>query len=85
MNLCVVTKGTFTKDDYMELYNYFKDWSPLSTFYPKLKDSQKIKNGSRVAMVAIIAASLELAKQGEISLKQEYEFGEIFLKKKRKI
>ena len=25
MNLCVVTKGTFTKDDYMELYNYFKD------------------------------------------------------------
>ena len=25
MNLCVVTKGTFTKNDYMELYNYFKD------------------------------------------------------------
>ena len=25
MNLCVVTKGTFTNDDYMELYNYFKD------------------------------------------------------------
>ena len=25
MNLCVVTKGTFTKGDYMELYNYFKD------------------------------------------------------------
>ena len=25
MNLCVVTKGTFTKDDYMELYNYFKE------------------------------------------------------------
>ena len=25
MNLCVVTKGTFTKGDYMELYNYFKE------------------------------------------------------------
>ncbi len=25
MNLCVVTKGTFTKDDYMELYNHFKE------------------------------------------------------------
>ena len=25
MNLCVVTKGTFTNDDYMELYNYFKE------------------------------------------------------------
>ena len=25
MNLFVVTKGTFTKDDYIELYNYFKE------------------------------------------------------------
>ena len=25
MNLCVVSKGTFTKEDYMELYNFFKD------------------------------------------------------------
>ena len=25
MNLCVVTKGTFAKNDYMELYNYFKE------------------------------------------------------------
>ena len=25
INLCVVTTGTFTKDDYMELYNYFKE------------------------------------------------------------
>ena len=35
-------------------------------------------------MVATIAASLELAKQGEINLKQESEFSEIFLKKKNK-
>ena len=32
-------------------------------------------------MVATIAASLELAKQGEIQLRQEKEFGEILLKK----
>ena len=25
MNLCVVSKGTFTKEDYMELYNSFKE------------------------------------------------------------
>ena len=25
MNLCVVSKGSFTKEDYMELYNSFKD------------------------------------------------------------
>ena len=25
MNLCVVSKGSFTKEDYMELYNFFKD------------------------------------------------------------
>ena len=65
-----------------ELYNIFKNWSPISKFYPKLKASEKFKNSNRVAMVATIAASLELAKQGEINLKQESEFSEIFLKKK---
>ena len=35
-------------------------------------------------MVSTIAASLELARQGEINLKQEKEFGEILLKKRKK-
>ena len=34
-------------------------------------------------MVSTIAASLELARQGEINLKQEKEFGEILLKKRK--
>ncbi len=68
-----------------ELYNFFKDWSPMSSFYPELKNTKKYKNSRRIAMVSTIAASLELAKQGEISLKQDEEFGEIFLKKKNKI
>jgi len=65
-----------------ELYNYYRDWSPISNFYPKIKASENFKNSTRVAMVSTIAASLELAKQGEIFLKQEEEFGEIFLKKR---
>ena len=32
-------------------------------------------------MVSTISASLELAKQGEINIRQDIEFGEIFLKK----
>ena len=65
-----------------ELYNYFKDWSSMNKFYPRLKSSQVYKNSIRIAMVSTIAATLELAKQGEISIKQEEEFGEIFLKKR---
>jgi segregation and condensation protein A len=66
-----------------ELYNMFKNWSPISKFYPKLKSSQKFKNSNRVAVASTIAASLELAKQGEINLKQDCEFSEIFLKKNK--
>ncbi len=65
-----------------ELYNYFKDWSSMNKFYPRLKSSQVYKNSIRIAMVSTIAATLELAKQGEISIRQEEEFGEIFLKKR---
>ena len=66
-----------------ELYNLFKDWTSINTFYPKLKGTQKFKNEFKIAMVSTIAASLELAKQGEINLKQEKEFGEILLKKRK--
>ena len=41
------------------------------------------KNEIKIAMVSTIAASLELAKKGEINLKQEKEFGEILLKKRK--
>ena len=35
-------------------------------------------------MVSTLSASLELAKQGEINIKQDKEFGDILLKKKKK-
>ena len=66
-----------------ELYNLFKDWTSINTFYPKFKGTQKFKNEFKIAMVSTLAASLELAKQGEIKLKQEKEFGEILLKKRK--
>ena len=65
-----------------ELYNLFKDWTSINTFYPKFKGTQKFKNEVKIGMVVTIAASLELAKQGEIKLRQEREFGEILLKKR---
>ena len=66
-----------------ELYNLFKNWTPINAFYPKLNSTQKFKNKNRIAMVSTISASLELAKQGEINLKQDKEFGEILLKKRK--
>ena len=67
------------------LYNLFKDWTSINTFYPNFDRTQKFKNEYKIAMVSTIAASLELAKQGEINLKQEKEFGEVFLKKRKKL
>ena len=66
-----------------ELYNLFKDWTSINAFYPKFNATQKFKNEFKIAMVSTIAASLELAKQGEINLKQEKEFGDILLKKRK--
>ena len=67
-----------------ELYNFFKDWGPISKFYPDIKQAKKFKKSLRIAMVSTISASLELAKQGEINIRQDIEFGEIFLKKVKK-
>ena len=66
-----------------ELYDLFKDWTSINTFFPKFNGTQKFKNEYKIAMVSTIAASLELAKQGEINLKQDKEFGELFLKKRK--
>ncbi len=65
-----------------ELYNLYKDWKSLSSFYPKYNNTEVYKNINRIAMASTMAASLELAKQGEINIKQSKEFGDIFIKKK---
>lgn len=72
-------------DRIRELYKLFKDWMPINAFYPKLNGTQKFKNEFRLAMAATLSASLELAKNGEINLKQDKEFGEILLKKEKKL
>ena len=50
MNLCVVTKGTFTKDDYMELYNYFKEDIAK---YTDAFDMAFVKDGHVITMVNV--------------------------------
>ena len=50
MNLCVVTKGTFTKDDYMELYNYFKEDIAK---YTDAFDMAFVKDGHVISMANV--------------------------------
>ena len=50
MNLCVVTKGTFTNDDYMELYNYFKE---DITKYTDGFDMAFVKDGHVISMANV--------------------------------
>lgn len=69
-------------DRIRELYNYFKGWSIIKFFYPTFKRDEKHRKLNRIALAITIAASLDLAKRGEIFIKQDKEFGDIFLKKK---
>ncbi len=71
-------------DRIRELYNFFKDWSLIKNFYPELKKKKKYKNFNKIALASTVAASLDLAKRGEILIKQEKEFGDIFFKKRNK-
>ena len=50
MNLCVVTKETFTKDDYMELYNYLKEDIAK---YTDGFDMAFVKNGHVISMANV--------------------------------
>ena len=82
----LVTNNYYSIDNAIErireLYKYFKDWSPIKSFYPEFTKAEKYKNSNRIALVSTVAATLELAKRGEILIKQDKEFGDIFLKKR---
>lgn len=82
----IATNNYFNIEDAIErikeLYNLFKDWAPLNSFYPKFTEPQKSNNEFRIAIVSTLAASLELVKQGEINIRQDKEFGEILIKKR---
>ena len=87
-NINLVTNNYYSIDNAIdrirELYKYFEDWTALKKFYPTLKKPIKFKYSNRIAVASTIAASLELVKNGEIVLKQDKEFGDIFLKQREK-
>ena len=65
-----------------DLYNYFTEWSNIEECLPSSEEIGNDHQSFRVAFISTIAASLELVKNGEISIKQNKEFGDIFLKKR---
>ena len=87
-NINLVTNNYYSIDNAIdrirELYKYFEDWTALKKFYTTLKKPIKFKYSNRIAVASTIAASLELVKNGEIVLKQDKEFGDIFLKQREK-
>ena len=74
----------FTTEDGIRTLKQFigkiSDWKNLNDFVPENFKSQKkmIKTGN----AGIFAASLELAKEGNISIKQDNLFDEIFIKER---
>ncbi len=67
-----------------ELYEIFKDWTPLAKFIPDIKNFEKNKKSLRIALISVISASLELVKNGEILIMQKKEGGDIFLRKSKR-
>ena len=68
------------------LKNFFQnnktDWVPLNSLFTS-SHQEKLINKSNIA--AHFAASLELAKSGEIKLRQHFPFGPIYIKNNTKI
>ena len=65
-----------------KFYKSFKDWFALTETLPEAGEVGKEKKSFKIAFITTVAASLELAKRGEIYIKQSEECGEIFLKRK---
>ena len=70
-----------TEDGINEIKKYFgklKNWKNLEDLIPK--NFNKKNNLRRTGQAGIFAGSLELAKEGNISLKQEKLFDKILIK-----
>ena len=65
-----------------KFYKNLKDWFSLTQTLPQFSEVGKEKKSLKIAFITTVAASLELAKRGEIYIKQNEECGEIFLKRK---
>ena len=62
-----------------EFFGQLNDWKNLDDLIPKNLINKKLK---RTGKAGIFAGSLELAKEGNISIKQENLFDKIFIKEK---
>jgi segregation and condensation protein A len=56
------------------------DWATLMSFLP---EELKVGMGARSALASTLAASLEMARAGKITLRQDSAFGPIFVRNKR--
>ena len=63
-----------------EFFGKISDWKDLNELIPK--SFKNVKNMRRTGKAGIFAASLELVKEGSISIKQNHIFDKIFIKKK---
>ena len=72
-----------TEDGIRRIKDFFdkiSDWKDLNELIPK--SFKNVKNMRRTGKAGIFAASLELVKEGSISIKQNHIFDKIFIKKK---
>ena len=60
----------------------FTEWANIQGCLPTVEEVGNDKDSFRIAFISTISASLELVKNGEIYIKQNKEFGDIFLKKR---
>ncbi len=61
------------------MVGFMPEWSALSAFMPELLVADPLEQRSVIA--STFAASLELAKFGEIVLRQDVTFGTIYLRR----
>ena len=65
-----------------KFYKNLKDWFSLTQTLPRFSEVGKEEKSFKIAFITTVAASLELAKRGDVYIKQNEECGEIFLKRK---
>lgn len=85
-NIKIESKNYYNIENALEkikkFYRNIKDWFTISETLPNIGEIGRDKNSLKVAFITTVAASLELAKRGEIFIKQKEECGEIFIKRK---
>jgi segregation and condensation protein A len=61
------------------MVGFMPEWSELSSFMPELLEEKPLERRSAIA--STFAASLEMAKFGEITIRQDSTFGPIYLRR----